>query len=79
MINNLYNKNQYPLIAYTITLIHIILNMLLYRYMMKSPTNPLPPPTSLLRALAMDLAMLVLPTPGGPWKHKILPCVELFS
>lgn len=20
--------------------------------------------------------MLVLPTPGGPWKQRILPCVE---
>lgn len=35
--------------------------------------------TSLFRALAIDLAMLVLPTPGGPWKHSIFPCVEPFS
>ena len=35
--------------------------------------------TCLFKALAMDLAMLVLPTPGGPWKHKILPCVVPFS
>ena len=38
------------------------------------------PPTekrkySLLSDLAMDLAMDVLPTPGGPWKQRILPCV----
>ena len=35
--------------------------------------------TCLFKALAMDLAMLVLPTPGGPWKHKILPCVVPLS
>ena len=28
--------------------------------------------TCLFNALAIDLAMLVLPTPGGPWKHKML-------
>ena len=28
----------------------------------------------LFRALAMDFATLVLPTPGGPDKHTILPC-----
>ena len=28
--------------------------------------------TCLFKALAMDLAMLVLPTPGGPQKHKML-------
>ena len=33
----------------------------------------------LLSALAMDLATLVLPTPGGPAKQMILPCVEPFS
>ena len=31
--------------------------------------------TSLLRALDIDLAMLVLPTPGGPCKQIILPWV----
>ena len=35
--------------------------------------------TSLFSALAIDLAMLVLPTPGGPWKHNILPCVVPFN
>ena len=27
--------------------------------------------TCLSKALAMDLTMLVLQTPGGPWKHKM--------
>ena len=35
--------------------------------------------TCLFKALAIDLAILVLPTPGGPWKQRILPCVEPFS
>ena len=34
--------------------------------------------TFLFRARAMDLAMLVFPTPGGPWKHRILPWVFPF-
>lgn len=29
--------------------------------------------------LAMDFPMLVLPTPGGPTKQRILPCVEPLS
>ena len=33
--------------------------------------------TCLFKALAMDLTMLVLPTPGGPWKHKMLCLVIL--
>ena len=33
--------------------------------------------TCLFKTLAMDLARLVLPTPGGPWKHKILCLVIL--
>ena len=42
------------------------------------------PPTEkrkncLSSARAMDLPMLVLPTPGGPARHTILPCTEPFS
>ena len=33
--------------------------------------------TCLFKALAMNLAMLVLPTPGGPWKHKMFSLVNL--
>ena len=33
--------------------------------------------TCLFKALAMDLTMLVLPTPGEPWKHKMLCLVVL--
>ncbi len=35
--------------------------------------------TFLLRARAMERATLVLPTPGGPVKQRILPCAELLS
>lgn len=35
--------------------------------------------TSLLRARAMERAMLVLPTPGGPWKQRIFPWVVPLS
>ena len=35
--------------------------------------------TFLLSALAMDPAMLVLPTPGGPVKHRIFPCTLSFK
>lgn len=45
-----------------------------------SATSVMPPTLkrkySRPRARAMERAMLVLPTPGGPWKQRILPCVE---
>jgi hypothetical protein len=31
------------------------------------------------RAFAIDRAMLVLPTPGGPWKQRILPPIDFFK
>lgn len=45
-----------------------------------SATSVMPPTLkrkySRFRARAMERAMLVLPTPGGPWKQRILPWVE---
>lgn len=35
--------------------------------------------TSLFNARAIDRAILVLPVPGGPCKHKILPLTFFLS